>query len=156
MILYHLLSAGLSEHLCHSPEETMALGESLGKVLLVNNVLCFFGDLGAGKTTFIKGIVKGYAQYPSEQVNSPTFVYLNIYSGNHTVYHFDLYRLRDADEFISMGFDEMFTAEGICCIEWSEKIAHLLPPGCLKITMEHSEEESRLIKIEGKLGESFV
>lgn len=151
MILCHLLSVGLSENVCNSPEETLAFGESLGRSLQPNRVLCFFGDLGAGKTTLIKGIVKGYAQYPLEQVNSPTFVYLNIYSGTKTVFHFDLYRLRDADEFLSMGFDEMFTAGGLCCIEWSEKIVELLPPDALKITMGHQGEHSRSIKIEGKI-----
>lgn len=129
----------------------MAYGESLGRLLPLNQTLCFFGDLGAGKTTFIKGIVKGYAQYPIERVSSPTFVYLNIYSGTKTVFHFDLYRLRDADEFLSMGFDEMFTAGGLCCIEWSEKISELLPRDVLKITMSHQGEQSRLIKIEGKI-----
>lgn len=127
----------------------MACGEALGKGLPINSVLCFFGDLGVGKTTFIKGLVRGYAGYPMEQVNSPTFVYLNIYTGDKTVYHFDLYRLRDADEFLSMGFDELFTAGGICCVEWSEKISVLLPSDCLKITMGHAGEHSRLIKIEG-------
>lgn len=136
------------KRICRTEGETIAFGAELGKQLPENSVVCFFGDLGAGKTTLIKGLALGAAEYPIEQVNSPTFVYLNIYSGKKTVYHFDLYRLRDADEFLSMGFDEMFTAGGICCVEWSEKIVDLLPPGCVKVIMTHTGEEERQIVVE--------
>lgn len=132
---------------CYSEAETVALGTEFGKTLSDNAVVCFFGDLGAGKTTFIKGVASGAANCLIEQVNSPTFVYLNIYSGTKTIYHFDLYRLRDADEFLSMGFDEMFTAGGICCLEWSEKITDLLPEGCLQVTMSHGKKHERIIRI---------
>lgn len=132
---------------CHSEAETIALGREFGKSLPDNSVICFFGDLGAGKTTFIKGLANGIADYPPEKVNSPTFVYLNIYSGTKNVYHFDLYRLRDSDEFLSMGFEEMFNADGICCIEWSEKIADLLPSHCLYVTMSHVGDHQRTIRI---------
>ena len=132
---------------CHSERETIALGMQFGQSLSENSIVCFFGDLGAGKTTFIKGVAHAVAHYPIDQVNSPTFVYLNIYSGLKNVYHFDLYRLRDSDEFLSMGFDEMFTAGGICCVEWSEKIAELLPPHCLYVTMSHAGDHQRVIRI---------
>ena len=134
--------------ICRSEDETIALGRELGQQLSENSVVCFFGDLGAGKTTLIKGIASGAADYPIEQVSSPTFVYLNIYPGKKTVYHFDLYRLRDADEFLSMGFDEMFTAGGICCVEWSEKIADLLPSDSLKIVMSHTGENERHVMVD--------
>ena len=137
----------MSQVICHSEEETIAFGESFGSSLSKNSIVCFFGDLGAGKTTFIKGLVKGYSGYPIEHVNSPTFVYLNIYTGTKTVYHFDLYRLRDSDEFLSMGFDEMFYADGICLIEWSEKIENILPEKRLNITIEHMGENSRKIRL---------
>lgn len=137
----------MSQVICHSEEETIALGESFGSSLPKGTIVCFFGDLGAGKTTFIKGLVKGYSGYSSEHVNSPTFVYLNIYTGTETVYHFDLYRLRDSDEFLSMGFDEMFHADGICLIEWSEKIENILPEKRLNITIEHMGENSRKIRL---------
>jgi tRNA threonylcarbamoyladenosine biosynthesis protein TsaE len=110
--------------------------------------LCFFGDLGSGKTTFIKGLVEEASGVSSHEVNSPTFSYLNIYSGPRgTVYHFDLYRLRDVDEFLSMGFDEYMDAGGICCIEWSERIAQLLPAQFIKITMIPSAKGGREIEI---------
>lgn len=130
------------EYTTHSETETYDLGYRLGSKLEDNGVVCFFGDLAAGKTTFIKGLTAGAAAFPDSEVSSPTFVYLNIYQGNRKIYHFDLYRLRDADEFLSMGFDEFFTAGGICCIEWSERIPLLLPEGCLKVVMSHAGGEN--------------
>jgi len=143
----------LMQCICYSPEETIAYGIEFGKSLTDNSVVCFFGDLGAGKTTFIKGLVQGFANYGPDQVNSPTFVYLNIYSGGRTVYHFDLYRLRDSDEFLSMGFDDVFYAGGICCVEWSEKIQAILPEQCIYVTLrglsgENASENARQITIE--------
>lgn len=126
----------------------MDLGFRFGKCLKNNSVVCFYGDLAAGKTTFIKGLTKAMHEgIDSSQVNSPTFAYLNIYEGAKTVYHFDLYRLRDTDEFLSMGFDEFFFANGICCIEWSERISSLLPQDYLQVKMEHVSEEQRRITI---------
>lgn len=129
----------------HSEEETTELGHSIGRELPANSVLCFFGDLGAGKTTFIKGLVGGATGISSDEVNSPTFVYLNIHKGTKTVYHFDLYRLRDVDEFLSMGFDEYFFAGGICCVEWSEKILSIIPEDSIRIFIKHSGHTLREI-----------
>jgi tRNA threonylcarbamoyladenosine biosynthesis protein TsaE len=109
--------------------------------------VCLFGELAAGKTTFIKGLVYGAAQVDPSIVQSPTFTYLHIYEGQKKVYHFDLYRLRDIDEFLSMGFDEYFDAEGICCIEWSERIAAYLPANSLSVILQHVQEDQRLITI---------
>jgi tRNA threonylcarbamoyladenosine biosynthesis protein TsaE len=130
-----------------SVEETHAAAFRLGEQLQPNSVLCFFGDLGSGKTTFIKGLVEGAAGIPSTYVNSPTFTYLNIYEGRQTLYHFDLYRLRDVDEFLSMGFEEYLTAGGICCIEWSERIELLLPEDCIQIVMSHGGGDLREISV---------
>lgn len=137
----------MMRHVTYSAIETQALAADFSRKLPPNSVVCFFGDLGAGKTTFIKGLAAGISLGLDAQVNSPTFTYLNIYRGTSTLYHFDLYRLRDADEFLAMGFDEMFHAGGICCIEWSEKIASLLPPGTICIRMTHIDEFSRQIDI---------
>jgi tRNA threonylcarbamoyladenosine biosynthesis protein TsaE len=146
----------MKEYLTYSAEETIALAEKIGKTLPPNSVIYFFGDLGAGKTTFIKGLVSGASGYRQEDVNSPTFVYLNIYEGVKTIYHFDLYRLHDPDEFYSMGFHEFFDAGGICCIEWAERIQDSAPlqrlqqafrielahlgPDCRKITIDPNFE----------------
>lgn len=133
---------------CGSLEETHRLSLAFGKELEEGAVVCFFGGLGVGKTTFIKGIVEAIGGYPPEYVSSPTFSYLNIYAGSKTVYHFDLYRLRNSDEFLSMGFDEYLFAGGVCCIEWSEKIASLLPPEAILVEIRHLGEESREVSFE--------
>lgn len=133
-----------------SASETEAFGYRLGQQLPENSIVCFFGDLAAGKTTLIRGLADGAGKEKKELVSSPTFVYLNIYDGQRPIYHFDLYRLHDADEFLSMGFDEFFSAGGICCIEWSERIASLLPKGCVHVVMEHAGENIRNITVRGK------
>lgn len=130
-----------------SPQETEKIGENLGKEALPGMVFCFFGDLAAGKTTFIKGFVKGACQIDPEQVTSPTFVYLNIYEGNHIVYHFDLYRLHTLQEFLQMGFDEYLEGDGISCIEWSERIIEKLPKKSIYIELTHLGEYKRQITI---------
>lgn len=138
----------IQEHyFSRSAEETFAIGQALGRRLPLDAVVCFFGDLAAGKTTFIKGVVAGAARLNPALVQSPTFTYLNVYEGAKTIYHFDLYRLRDADEFLSMGFDEYFEAGGICCIEWSERIQSFLPEQCFFVTLSHEGGDGRNIKI---------
>ena len=141
-----MLSNGLNKK-TFSPQETIHAGYELGGLLPSGSIVCFFGDLGAGKTTFIKGLTAAVTGHRTIEVNSPTFAYLNIYSGIKTVYHFDLYRLRDADEFLSMGFDEYLFAGGICCIEWSEKIEKILPPDSIKVMISHLEPSVRAIRI---------
>jgi tRNA threonylcarbamoyladenosine biosynthesis protein TsaE len=125
--------------------DTLQQGYQLGKSLLPNALICLFGDLGAGKTTFIKGLVQGAAQVDAAVVQSPTFTYLNIYEGIQTIYHFDLYRLKDINEFLSMGFDEYFEAGGICCIEWSERLGSYLPLNSLQVHLTHAGEDQRWI-----------
>lgn len=131
-----------------SAEETFELGRKLGAQLPSNSLLTLYGDLGVGKTTFMKGLGAGVAQLSPNEVSSPTFNYLNIYSGKQTLYHFDLYRLKNGDEFFLMGFDEYFSLSGICCIEWPETIAARLPP-CISIHFTYRGENERLIAIEG-------
>lgn len=132
-----------------SSEETFACGQRLGERLSSPRVMCFFGNLAAGKTTFIKGLVSGATGVASREVSSPTFVLLNIYEGTLPVYHFDLYRLRGVDEFFSLGFDEYWQAEGISCIEWAERIEAILPKECVRIYMEALSDGRRSITIEG-------
>lgn len=137
----------MTKYISHSTEETLAISKTFSEQLPANSVVCFFGDLGAGKTTFVKGMAKALI---GDQINvsSPTFVYLNIYEGKQNIYHFDLYRLKGVDEFLSMGFDEYMHAGGICCIEWSERIESLLPPNCYFITLSHKDLNTRIISIE--------
>jgi len=138
-----------------SAEETIQLGEELGKTLPPNTILSFFGDLGAGKTTFIQGVVAGVTKR-RETVMSPTFVYLNIYEGIKTVYHFDLYRLQHPQEFLSMGFDDFLDRGGISCIEWSERISSLLPDECTQVVMTHRSENKRHIAIHRNHGRNRI
>lgn len=107
--------------------------------------MCLKGDLAAGKTTLVKGIAKGFGGFSEEAVNSPTFVYLNIYEGKRPIYHFDLYRIDDPREFIHMGFDEYLFSDGVCCIEWSERIAQYLPAQCAQIELISLDEGVRKI-----------
>lgn len=137
----------MTSYLSHSPAETFELGRKLGERLQEPVVLCFFGELAAGKTTFIKGLVNGATEIDPSNVQSPTFTYLHIYEGRKSVYHFDLYRLRDIDEFLSMGFDEYFDAIGICCVEWSERIENYLPANRINIILKHVEGDLRAITI---------
>lgn len=113
-----------------SAADTERFGEKMGKAIASGTIVALLGDLGAGKTTFVKGLVRGSTGLCATEVSSPTFSYLNEYSGEgreaKPVYHFDLYRLRSANDFFSMGFDEYFTKKGICCIEWPELILPLL------------------------------
>ncbi|MCH9625280.1 MAG: tRNA threonylcarbamoyladenosine biosynthesis protein TsaE [Chlamydiales bacterium] len=129
----------------NSAEQTSALGAQIARELKPGAIVCFFGDLGAGKTTLIKGIVSALTSTDQERVCSPTFSYLNIYEGGMDVYHFDLYRLEDEEAFLSLGFEEYLFAKGVCCIEWSERISALLPLSAHRITLLHKGEEKREI-----------
>ena len=136
------------EFISQSQEETIALGQQLGSTLRPGSIVCLFGDLGAGKTTFIKGLVNALTGVEPHEVCSPTFAYLNIYEGATCVYHFDLYRLPDEAAFLSLGFEEYLFSSGVCCIEWSERIAKILPAHTLLITLTYGEEGERKIVYE--------
>lgn len=109
--------------LSFSAEETHAVGCKFGKELPSHAVVYFFGNLAAGKTTFIRGLVEGRGGDPFS-VQSPTFAYLNTYPG---VMHFDLYRLADKAAFFQMGFEEYLEQAEICCLEWAERLLDSLP-----------------------------
>jgi len=129
-----------------SAESTQDLGRQIGEKLRINGIVALMGDLGSGKTTFVKGLVFGAAKLPPETASSPTFNLLNIYSGEKTIYHFDLYRLQSADDFFNLGFDEFFFSGGICCIEWPEKILPSLPT-FLRIELSHEAEDKRQLSL---------
>ena len=133
--------------LTSTPLETQNIGKELAKKLGPNSVVAFFGDLGTGKTTMIKGIVEHLGISPNE-VSSPTFVYLNIYQAQLPIYHFDLYRIKNEKEFLAMGLDEFLEAGGICFIEWAEQISSLLPKHVTKIQIIGKTENTREIIIE--------
>lgn len=130
-----------------SEEETLSIGHLVAKDLKLGAILAFFGDLGTGKTTFIKALAQELIDTHPNEVNSPTFTYLNIYEGKFPVYHFDLYRLKNTQDFLERGFDEYFDADGICCIEWAERIKPILPKNALHIHIKHLGENKRELTI---------
>lgn len=116
----------------------LALGKALGASLPPSSILALSGDLGVGKTTFVQGLALGLQI--SDPVSSPTFVYLNAYSGSLSLFHFDLYRLRGSEDFLGLGFEEYFDRGGICAIEWPERIVNLLPPHTFHISFSHAPQ----------------
>ena len=132
-----------------SAEAMMEFGRKLGSHLQANQVLCLRGDLGAGKTTLMKGLAPAIAGVSEHEVNSPTYTYLNIYEGAVSVYHFDLYRVGSADGFHEMGFDEYLHAGGVCCLEWPERIEELLPEDRIELEIAHSPQGGRDLTLMG-------
>lgn len=126
----------------NSAEETELLGEKLASFLEPNDVLTLEGDLGAGKTTFTKGIAKGLGI--TRNVNSPTFTIVKEYEGIMPLYHMDVYRLENSDE--DIGFDEYFNGNGVSVVEWANLIEEFLPEDRLDIKIEYDQENSRIIE----------
>ena len=129
-----------------SAQETIQLALDFAKSLKSGDIVLLKGDLGAGKTTFVKGIAKGLKANPKEVV-SPTFVLMNMYEGKVPLYHFDLYRLEKAQEIESMNFDEYFYGDGISLIEWPERLGHLTPQKHITVELTHIDENTRDICI---------
>ena len=130
----------------HSPEETERIGEELGRGLAPGAVLALFGDLGAGKTAFVRGLARGLGlRWP---VSSPTFNIVNEYPGPTPLFHFDLYRLGDAEELYDLGWEEYLDRGGVIAVEWSERAEEVFPPGTLRITIEKTGENERRITAE--------
>ncbi|NGX63595.1 MAG: tRNA threonylcarbamoyladenosine biosynthesis protein TsaE [Candidatus Anoxychlamydiales bacterium] len=131
--------AQITKIVSSSYKETIQIGIDLSKKLRKKNIVAFLGNLGAGKTTLIKGIVKGLSK-ENINVNSPTFTYLNIYRADIEIYHFDLYRIKDKNAFFSFGFEEYFSKDGITLIEWAENILEILPKDTIYIKMNHLDD----------------
>ena len=131
----------------NSPAETEAVGEKLGKLLQPGTVIAYRGDLGAGKTAFTRGLARGLGC--AEQVTSPTYTIVNEYlSGRMPLFHFDMYRLRSADDLWDIGWEDYLDRGGVCAVEWSENVADAME-NAITVTIEKTGEESRRITIEG-------
>ena len=123
----------IKESFC--PEETYALGKSLGKAAKLGDVICLNGDLGVGKTVFTQGFADGLAI--TEPVNSPTFTIVQEYhDGRLPLYHFDVYRIGDISEMDEVGYEDYFFGDGVCLIEWSNLIEEILPDHTTSVTIE--------------------
>jgi len=120
-------------------EETEQVAERLATLLVPGDVLTLEGDLGAGKTTFTKGLAKGLGI--KRTVSSPTFTIVKEYAGTYPLYHMDVYRLEYSDE--DIGFDEYFNGDGITVVEWAHFIEDFLPENRLKIHINYRDESTR-------------
>ena len=105
-----------------STEETLKLGEKIGKLMVPGDIILLFGDLGAGKTTLTQGIAAGLDVEDGEYVRSPTFTLINEYSGRLPVYHIDLYRIESQEEMERLGLEEFFFGRGVTIVEWADKL----------------------------------
>ncbi|QDT27124.1 tRNA threonylcarbamoyladenosine biosynthesis protein TsaE [Gimesia panareensis] len=132
-----------------SEEDTRRLGTLLADRLVPGTVLALNGNLGAGKTRLVQAIAQALGVDPAE-VNSPTFVLIQEYEGRLPLYHFDTYRLKDTDEFLELGADELLYADGVCLIEWAEKVADVLPRDVLEIKITHISETARRFEFTGQ------
>lgn len=129
------------EFTTHTAEETMQLAERLASLLSAGDVLSLEGDLGAGKTTFTKGIGKGLGV--SRIINSPTFTIVKEYMGKMPLYHMDVYRLENSDE--DIGFDTYFQGDGVTIVEWAKFVEEFLPYERLHIDIRRKSEMEREI-----------
>lgn len=132
-----------------SPEETRSLGETLAARLTPGSVVALYGELGAGKTEFVRGACTALGIDPAD-VSSPSFTIVNEYAGGRLpVYHFDAYRIKTSDEFFELGYEEYFNGNGICFVEWPERIETLLRDPVVRMRFEHRGATERLISLEG-------
>ncbi len=138
------------EYDSYSPEDTFQIAYNLGRQASPGEVLCLIGDLGVGKTLFSQGFAKGLGI--EESVNSPTFTIVQEYmDGRMPFYHFDVYRIEDPEEMEEIGYTEMVYGDGVCLIEWADRIADILPDQYKKITISKQPEKGfdyRCIRVE--------
>ncbi|MBI1930191.1 tRNA (adenosine(37)-N6)-threonylcarbamoyltransferase complex ATPase subunit type 1 TsaE [Candidatus Poribacteria bacterium] len=130
----------------HSPEETQAIGEGIGQTLKAGDVVALIGELGAGKTCLTQGIARGVGIHPNQNVNSPSYILINEYEGNIPLYHIDLYRLKSMEEIVDLNVEEYLAGDGICIIEWAERMLELLPENSVQIKIIWEDELTRTIE----------
>lgn len=135
----------------YTAEETFDLGRKIGQQACPGQIYTLVGDLGVGKTVFTQGVACGLGI--QEPISSPTFTIIQIYEeGRMPFYHFDVYRIGDVEEMEEIGYDDYFFGEGICLIEWANRIEEILPENVIRITIEKDPEKGydyRKITLEG-------
>ena len=129
-----------------SEHETIQLGEKIGNLLKKGDIIAMQGTLAAGKTTITKGIARALGI--TDTITSPTFCLISEYYGRMPLYHMDVYRLDGREDFINLGTDDMLYGDGVCIIEWSEKIMEELPSTTIVLRLTPQEDGSRIIEIE--------
>lgn len=133
-----------------SDQETIHLGQELGKVLKEGDVVALAGDLGSGKTWFTKGLALGLGVSPDTIITSPSFALINEYEGRHTLFHLDVYRLDSLAEFLSAGLEEYFYRDGVVVMEWADRWPEILPEWKLKVRFDIIEYLVRKIVFSGE------
>jgi tRNA threonylcarbamoyladenosine biosynthesis protein TsaE len=134
-------------------EDTIKLGEVLGRLLGPGDIVALKGGLGTGKTVLVKGIAKGLGI--KEEPNSPTFVIMNAYRGRVPLYHFDLYRISGKKELEGIGYEDYFFGDGVTVVEWADRVEEIFPESAIEIeikipTKNTNSETEREIKLKGE------
>ncbi len=135
-------------------QQTIRLGELIGKSVEPGTIIALKGELGAGKTVFAKGIAKGLEVV--EEPNSPTFVIMNSYMGRKPLFHFDLYRISSPDELFDIGYEECFYGNGVSVVEWADRLPEVIPENSIWVEFrvpKNIDDENKTIReiiIEGK------
>lgn len=133
------------QYMTFSEKETFDLGVRLAESLKSGGSLSLEGDLGAGKTALAKGIASGLGI--TDIITSPTFTIVNTYEGEITLNHFDVYRINDPEELYEIGWDEYFSKDTVCIVEWGDRVLRLLPPDVIRIRITRDEEDSQKRRI---------
>lgn len=134
----------MEKHITHNEQETRALGKSVAKALSPGAIVALSGDLGCGKTAFVKGVVDYFGD--ADDVTSPTFTLVNEYDGDIPVYHFDVYRLENPSAEECDWMDDYFFGDGICLIEWADNIKSVLPEETLWIKFVKKPEQGESLR----------
>jgi tRNA threonylcarbamoyladenosine biosynthesis protein TsaE len=138
----------MREVVTHSAEETIALGRSLAPILLPPKLVLLRGDLGAGKTTLVKGIARAFDAAQEEDVTSPTFTLIHEHRGPHVnLYHVDLYRVDTPRQLETLGLDDLIAENSILLLEWGEKFQRFVDERDVEIQIERLGEDERRIRI---------
>ena len=133
-----------------TPEETASAGEALGRTLGPGDMVALYGDLGAGKTCFVQGLVRGLGV--TTQATSPTFVLVNEYRGRLPVHHVDAYRTGGLTELIDLGLLDLIDGDGVTLLEWADRAEPLLPARAVRVRIEGLGDEPRAVTIEDPRG----
>ena len=134
----------MKEYISRSLEDTERIANEIAETLTGTEVIAYLGGLGAGKTTFTRGIAKAFGV--DDGVHSPTFAIVNEYQGRVPIYHFDMYRVMDEDDLYSTGFYD-YLGKGLIIIEWSENVQDYIPDDAIFIELSYGEDENtRIIK----------
>ena len=137
----------MSEYISHSEHDTEEIGASFACTLKGGTVVAMYGDLGAGKTAFVRGMARGMGL--DCRVSSPTFTIVNEYLGERELIHFDMYRLSSADELFDIGWEDYLNRGAVCAVEWSENVQDAFFGDEIKVTITKLSDTERKIVIEG-------